>query len=65
VGAEQVQEVADVGRAVQMHDGDALRAERHAAPLSQRLERDPVAHPLDNDDRPRPGGGGQIEIHDL
>src|SRR5215831_10247695 len=65
VGAEQVQEVADVGRAVQVHDGDALRVERNAPPPGQRLERDPVAHPLDDDDRPRPGGGGQIEVHDL
>jgi hypothetical protein len=45
-------------------EADAFSTEHPAAPLRQRFERGPVAPAFNQDDRPRPDGGGQIELHD-
>lgn len=43
----------DVGDAAHRHDRHALLGEGAAEPRGERLQRDPVAVPFDEDDRPR------------
>ena len=50
---EQVQEATDVLGAADRHDRDALGAEVPATAPRERLERELVAHALDEDDRAR------------
>lgn len=49
---EQLKEPSEVPRTAHRHDGNAFRGKRSTTALSQRLERDLVASPLDKHNRP-------------
>jgi hypothetical protein len=55
---EQLQEMSDVRRTAHWHDGNALGGKISTTALSERLERDLVADPLNKHDRPWVDAGG-------
>jgi len=58
-----LQVAPEVGRAVHRDDGDAAGGQVAVPPPGQHLKREPVAHPLDQNDRPRPVIRGGIRGH--
>jgi hypothetical protein len=56
---EQLQEVSDVPRTAHRHDGNALSGEIATTARGERLERDLVAAPLNQHDRPWVDAGSQ------